>query len=59
LAYVNDGNRIIIDLKERRIDLDVSDDALSQRKRNWKRVEHPAPRGALADYRARIMAERK
>jgi dihydroxy-acid dehydratase len=50
IAFVADGDRIVIDVEARRIDLMVGDDELQRRRDHWKL---PAPRytsGVLAKY---------
>jgi dihydroxy-acid dehydratase len=50
IAFVEDGDRIVIDLDERRLDLDVSEDVLAARRA--KHVPRPpqVTRGYLAFY---------
>ncbi len=59
IAFVADGDRIVLDVAERRIDLDVSTAELDRRREDWKL---PAPRytsGVLAKYaRLVVGAER-
>ena len=50
IAFVNDGDRIAIDIAQRRIDLLVDDEELARRKKDWKL---PPPRyttGVLAKF---------
>ncbi|MFT4153822.1 IlvD/Edd family dehydratase [Parafilimonas sp.] len=43
LALVQNGDMIELDVEQRRLHLDVSDEALAERRKNWK---HPAPAAA-------------
>ncbi|HZQ59284.1 MAG TPA: dihydroxy-acid dehydratase [Acidimicrobiales bacterium] len=50
IAFVRDGDRIVVDVPSRRVDLDVAPDELERRRAEWK---VPAPRytsGVLAKY---------
>jgi dihydroxy-acid dehydratase len=50
IAYVADGDRIVVDISARSIELDVSAEELARRKQGWR---PPAPRyttGVLAKY---------
>jgi dihydroxy-acid dehydratase len=54
IALVEDGDRILVDVPERRLDLLVSEAELDRRRAGWKR---PAPNyttGALAKYAALV-----
>jgi dihydroxy-acid dehydratase len=54
IALVEDGDKILVDIPERRLDLLVSEAELDRRKAGWKR---PAPNyttGALAKYAALV-----
>jgi dihydroxy-acid dehydratase len=54
IALVDDGDKILVDIPERRLDLLVSEAELDRRKAGWKR---PAPNyttGALAKYAALV-----
>jgi dihydroxy-acid dehydratase len=55
IALVEDEDKIRIDMNKSTIDLLVSEDILSQRKNNWKRVEKPVPKGGILEsYRAKF-----
>jgi len=50
IAFIKDGDPIILDVVARRLDLDISADELAKRKEGWAR---PAPRyttGVFAKY---------
>jgi dihydroxy-acid dehydratase len=50
IALVEDGDRITIDAETREISLDVSDAALSERRKYWKQPAPRYTRGVLAKY---------
>ncbi len=50
IAFVEDGDRIVIDLANRRLDLDVPDDVLAERRAAWVRREPNVTSGYLAFY---------
>ncbi len=50
LAFVQNGDMIELDVKKKRIHLDVSDEELEKRKLNWKQAEHIMNRGYVNLY---------
>jgi dihydroxy-acid dehydratase len=54
LALVEDGDTITIDAAARRVDLDVTDEMLVERRRRWRRPPSSVTRGVLAKYRAEV-----
>jgi dihydroxy-acid dehydratase len=50
IAFVENGDRITIDLTKRSIHLHVDDDALAERRRNWQEPELKVKKGYLARY---------
>lgn len=50
LAFVQDGDHIIIDIEARRMDVQVPEDEWEQRKANWKGFEPKVKTGYLARY---------
>ena len=54
LALVEDGDSIVIDAQNRKLDLGVSEAELDARRANWKRPPSPIQGGALAKYRAEV-----
>jgi dihydroxy-acid dehydratase len=50
IAFVNDGDRIVIDAVEHTIDLMVDDAEMKKRKANWKLPEPRYTSGFLAKY---------
>ena len=55
LAIVEDGDQITIDSQTKRVDVQLSDDEMDRRLRNWQRPEPRATRGLLAKY-ARLVS---
>ena len=55
IAFVADGDRVVIDVPSRRIDLEVSPDELAAREAGWKPPEPRYRHGVLAKY-ARLVA---
>ncbi|MDS0525217.1 dihydroxy-acid dehydratase [Clostridium sp. SHJSY1] len=53
IAFVEDGDSIIIDIPNRSLILEVSEEELSKRKKNWKPIEKPL-KPALAKYASRV-----
>ena len=52
IALIEDGDGIVIDAQSKRIDLQISEDELSQRRARWVRPPSDVSRGLLAKYRA-------
>jgi dihydroxy-acid dehydratase len=50
IALVVDGDRILIDVAERRLDLQVDEEVLAQRRAMWKPMQPRYVRGFLAKY---------
>ncbi|MCU1678771.1 MAG: dihydroxy-acid dehydratase [Frankiales bacterium] len=50
IALVADGDRIVLDVPSRRLDLLVDDDELQRRRGEWKPLEPRYPTGVLAKY---------
>ena len=50
IAFVRDGDRIVIDTIAHTIDLDVPTDELARRKAEWKLPEPRYTTGVLAKY---------
>ncbi|MCI1695114.1 dihydroxy-acid dehydratase [Aneurinibacillus aneurinilyticus] len=50
LAFVQDGDHIVIDIEARRMDAQVSEEEWAQRKANWKGFEPKVKTGYLARY---------
>ena len=54
IALIEDGDRIVIDAQERRIDVIVADDELARRRAAWVRPKSSVSTGILAKYRAEV-----
>src|SRR5690606_11583471 len=50
IAFVEEGDRIVVDVKEHRIDLLVDDATLAAGRENWKLPEPRYTTGVLAKY---------
>ncbi len=50
IALVENGDRVTIDAESKRIDLNISGDALSERRRRWQAPPFKVHRGALHRY---------
>jgi dihydroxy-acid dehydratase len=51
IAFVEDGDEIVLDVANRRLDVDVDDEVLAARRSSWTPPEPRFPRGVLAKYR--------
>jgi dihydroxy-acid dehydratase len=51
IAVVEDGDEIVLDVANRRLDVLVDDDVLAARRAAWKPLPTRYPRGVLAKYR--------
>ena len=56
IALIEDGDRITIDAEVRRLDIDLSDAELEQRRDAWTRPKSSVTKGALAKYRAEVLS---
>lgn len=54
IAFVNDGDIIELDMNNRKITLEVSDEELERRRSEWKGFEPKIKRGYLARYSALV-----
>jgi len=54
IALIEDGDRIVIDAETKRVDLEISAEALAERRANWTRPPSSVTSGALAKYRATV-----
>jgi len=50
IAFVNNGDRVRIDMKNRTLDLLVDEKEMTERKKNFKPIPHKYRRGVLAKY---------
>lgn len=51
IAFIEDGDYIEIDIKQRKIDVDISAIDLEKRKANWQPIVKAVPKGFLQRYR--------
>jgi dihydroxy-acid dehydratase len=54
IALLEDGDKLVIDAETNRIDVDVSDARMAERRAAWQRPPSSVKRGALAKYRAEV-----
>lgn len=50
IALVKDGDIIVLDAVNNKIDLQISDEEMAHRKRNWKQADHKVKYGVLYKY---------
>jgi dihydroxy-acid dehydratase len=51
IGLLEDGDPITIDIPNRSISVDLSDEVLEQRRQRWHPVEKPVPPGYMSRYR--------
>ncbi len=56
IALIEDGDEIVIDAQEQRIDLKISDIELENRRAAWVRPKSSVSTGILAKYRAEVLS---
>jgi dihydroxy-acid dehydratase len=56
IALLEDGDEITIDAKTRQISVNLSQDELARRRRNWVRPPSDVTRGLLAKYRSEVLS---
>jgi len=56
LALVKNGDRILIDIPNRRIELEISEEELNQRKAEWRPMKKTPRRGWLGVYSATVQS---
>src|SRR6185436_8295011 len=59
LALVQNGDMIELDVEQRRIHLDVSDDELAKRKEKWKAPKSASDRGYVSMYIKHVLGADK
>ena len=59
IAIVKDGDIIKIDIPNRKLDIDLSDDEIQNRLKNWKRIERDVTSRTLLKYRALVSSAAK
>jgi dihydroxy-acid dehydratase len=50
LAALADGDHVTIDIPERRLDVELTEEELEERLADWEQPEPPYPGGVLAKY---------
>ncbi|MBQ1875758.1 MAG: dihydroxy-acid dehydratase [Selenomonas sp.] len=50
IALIEDGDKILVDVPNRKLELDVSDEELARRKANWQQPEPKVKTGYLSRY---------
>lgn len=50
IAFVEDGDKITVDIAARSIDLHVNEDEMARRRENWQMPENPRLHGVLGKY---------
>ena len=59
IALVENGDRIVVDLRKGVLHLDVTDEELACRRANWQRPERPVEKGLLSRYAKMVSSARK
>jgi dihydroxy-acid dehydratase len=54
IAFVREGDTISIDIPANKLELKVDPKVIEERRKNFKPVEKPVPRGVLSSYRRRV-----
>ena len=56
IAYIEDGDKITIDIPNRKVNLDVSDEIIAQRKKNFTPKQGIEVKGYLSKYRKTVQS---
>lgn len=59
IAIVEDGDQITIDIPNRRLDINLTDDEIKARLQNWKPIEHEVKSKVLSRYRKLVTSAAK
>jgi len=59
IGLLEDGDRITIDIPNRSISVDLSDEVLEQRRKIWQPVQKPVPPGYMRRYRKLVSSAAK
>lgn len=59
IAIVEDGDRITIDIPNRRLDIDLTDNEIKKRLANWKPIEHEVKSRVLSRYKKLVTSAAK
>lgn len=54
IALLKDGDRVVIDAEQKRIEVDIDDAEMAARRKGWQRPPSSVKRGLLAKYRAEV-----
>ncbi len=58
IAFVEDGDRITVDIAARSIDLHVNEDELARHRENWQMPQNPRLPGVLGKYAKLVKSAR-
>jgi dihydroxy-acid dehydratase len=56
IAFLEDGDKILLDVANRRLDVLVDEEILAKRAENWTAPQPKYPRGVLAKYRRMVQS---
>ncbi|MBW1998955.1 MAG: dihydroxy-acid dehydratase [Deltaproteobacteria bacterium] len=56
IALLKDGDRIVVDIKEKRVDVQVSEEELNRRKSKWRPPENRIKTGYLSRYARSVLS---
>ncbi len=56
IAYIEDGDKITIDIPNRKVSLDVADEIIAERKKNFKPMQGIEVKGYLSKYRKTVQS---
>ena len=56
IAYIEDGDKISIDIPNRKVNLEVSEDVIALRKQKYQPLEPKALKGYLSKYRKTVQS---
>jgi dihydroxy-acid dehydratase len=59
IAIVKDGDRISIDIPNRRLDINLTDNEIKERFTNWKPIEHEVKSKVLSRYKKLVTSAAK
>lgn len=56
IALIEDGDMVTVDAANKQLNVDVSDEELSERRKKWVNKMKPVPRGILTKYRQTVQS---
>ncbi len=59
IALIEDDDEITIDIPNRSVSVNLTDEVIEQRRKNWKPVEKPVPPGYMTRYRKAVTSAAK